>query len=113
MFEQLLAHLMAAAIGVNGPVRARMQKTGALSAAGKKFPLAILLFVLFDGVVMLSALGYFSWAYLGWWPLLTFFAVYFTVGEGAARLKGELDSWVVLIASVVVVAITECLLVLK
>ncbi len=104
---------MAAAIGVNGPVRARIEKTGALSAAGKRFPKSILLYVLFDGVVMLSALGYFSWAYLGWWPLLTFFAVYFTVGNRAARLGGELETWSVMIASVVIVAITECLLVLR
>jgi hypothetical protein len=113
MVDQILAHILAAAAGVNGPVSARLKNTGAMSAARKKFPLAVLLFVLFDAVVMLSALGYFSWAYLGWWPLLTFIAVYFTVGERAARLESEFDSWVVLIASVVIVAIAECLLLFR
>lgn len=101
---------MAAAIGINGPVRSRLQKTGAMSQAPKKYDLLIVLFMLIDGAVMLAALGYFSWAYLGWWPLLTFFAVYLTLGDRLGRLKSEINTWVAMIASVLVVAATEWLL---
>jgi hypothetical protein len=101
---------MSAAIAINGPVRARIEKTGVMKRASKKYTLPVLLFVIFDGAIMLAALGYFSWAHLGWWPLLTFFAVYFSVGDRLGRLDSELGTWIVMAASVVVVAVMEWLL---
>ena len=110
MNSAIYAHLMAAAIAINGSASARLQKTGAASQASAKYGLAMLLFVLFDGALLLAAVGYFSWAYLGWWPLLTFFAVAATIGDRLGRLDSQLTTWLVMFGSSLVLAGTEWML---
>lgn len=91
--SQILGFVLAASLGIDAPVSTRMYKTGELTEANKSSPLLILLYVSTHGLVFLSAIFYFSWAYLGWQHIAAFFVFYFAVGEWLASVKNKAAAW--------------------
>lgn len=106
----LYGHILAAAIAFNGPSAARLKNTGAIARAKQNFRLPVLTLLLLNALLVFAALLYFSWAHMGWWPLLTFLIVSVSLGHKAGNLNSEGDTWAVMLVSVLAMSTTQWLL---
>jgi len=107
---EILGYLLAISVALSGASGARLQKTGELTLASRTRPLATLVLTILYGLSVFAALFYFSWAYLQWSHIVTFFVVIMFLTSWIAKLESRFAVWSVLVVSVLVEITAEVLL---
>lgn len=100
-------YLLAVAIALSGTVGARMQDSGEMARAYHDRPLAVLLVSIPYAVSGLAALLYFSWAYLGWLEIATFFVGLLALTYWDTSDRAPSTSWSLFVGSVLLASVAE------
>lgn len=109
---ELLGFVLAAAVGISGPTGARLNNTGEVRAVSKALPAPMLLLTLLYGISGLAAIFYFSWAHLNWVQIVSFFVVWFVVGDRLAKASSRSLVWSAFVLSVLLAVLAQVLLIL-
>lgn len=106
----ILGYLLAISVALSGASGTRLQKSGELTVASRTRPLATLVMTILYGLSGFATLFYFSWAYLEWPHIVTFFVVIMFLTSWIAKSKSRLAVWSVFVVSVLVALTAEVLL---
>jgi hypothetical protein len=96
---ETLGLILVGAVAIGGTTGARLKNTGEISA---RMGTPLFLVVIVQAIAAIAALGYFSWAYLGWVHLAAFFLIWFIVADPmASRGSRELVLGAYMLSAVV------------
>ena len=104
---EIAGYLLAFSLGCDILVGTRLFKTGETQLAAKKAPLLVMLYALCLGAVLISAIFYFSWKFLGWPHYLLFFLTVIIIGERLAKLESKEISWIITIVATITSGLCE------
>ncbi|WP_018168023.1 hypothetical protein [Thioalkalivibrio sp. ALMg9] len=107
----VLGYVLAASVGVAGPTGARLNNTGEVRAAARSMPLLVTVLTILYGVSGFSAVFYFSWAHLNWIQIVSFFVVWFLLGDRLAKAGNGSVVWTAFILSVLLAGLSQILIV--
>ncbi|WP_231372833.1 hypothetical protein [Thioalkalivibrio sp. ALJ3] len=88
-----------------------MNNTGEVRVAARSMPVLITVLTILYGASGLAAVFYFSWAHLNWIQIVSFFLVWFLIGDRLARASSRAVVWTAFVVSVLVAVLVQILIV--
>ena len=110
MSSELLGYILAVSVAVSGPTGARLNNTGALRELGYRSPIVVIALTMIYGVSTAAAFFYFSWAYLHWVQIVSFFIAWFLLGGPLSRCDSKGLVWTTFLVSVILAVTAQIFL---